>query len=219
MCLSTQLHGSFGDDCQISGIRHDVSQSRQKKNSAAQVSFLLTTAVAKSQMLLRILHGKSFRYCKSKYFSHFRRYFLKLGWSFFLNPFTSKLAPKKNRSSSFSQTISRFFPLDFNRGGTIPQQPSDASNHPRGAENKMRSCDVKVFRVVFIFFGCEDRTDEVVSEIFWTFHSDPWGRSHIFFRWMAQSPSRRSWLAIFCSPADRLSQVGVSRAFFAEMIE
>lgn len=35
MCLSTNQHGSFGDDCQTSGIRHDVSQSQQKKNSAA----------------------------------------------------------------------------------------------------------------------------------------------------------------------------------------
>lgn len=153
MCLSTHQHGSFGDDCQISGIRHDVSQSQQKKNSAARVSFLLTTVVAKSQMLLRSLHSKSFRYCKSKYFSHFHSFFFKHGWSIFSNPFTSKLAPKKNRSSSFSKTTSRFFPLDLNRGGTIPQQPSDASNHPRGVKNKMRSCDVKVFRVVFKFFG------------------------------------------------------------------
>ena len=149
MCLSTNQHGSFGDDCQTSGIRHDVSQSQQKKNSAADHGGGKEPDV----FSLRSLHSKSFRYCKSKYFSHFHSFF-----SSMVGPFSWIHSPRNWRPKKAGQ----IFPLDFNRGGTIPQQPSDASNHPRGVKNKMRSCDVKVFRVVFILFGCEDRTDEVV---------------------------------------------------------
>ena len=189
------------------------------KSMNGSFSILLTTVVAKSQMLLRSLHSKSFRYCKSKYFSHFHSFFFKHGWSIFLNPFTSKLAPQKNRSSSFSQTISIFFPLDFNRGGTIPQQPSDASNHPRGVKNKMRSCDVKVFRVVFKFFGCEDRTDEVVSEMFGLF-TLILGGDPIYFS--------DGWLNHQVEDRDRQFSAALqivwvklvfSRAFFAEIID
>lgn len=127
--------------------------------------------------------------------------------------------PKKSRSSSFSQTISRFFPLDFNRGGTIPQQPSDASNHPRGVKNKMRSCDVKVFCVVFKFFGCEDRTDEVVSEIFGLF-TLILGEDPIYFSdgWLNHQVEDRDWQFSAALQIVWVKSV-FSGAFFAEIID
>ena len=123
--------------------------------------------------------------------------FLKLGWSIFLNPFTSKLAPKKKQIKFILPNYFQIFSIRFQPRWNDTATAQWCIQPPQRSQKQDAFMWGQGFSCSLYFFG--------VSEIFGLF-TLILGEDPIYFlRWMAQSPSRRSWLAIFCSP----SRVGV----------
>ncbi len=219
-----QQHGSFGDDCQIFfGILHDISRSRQKKNSAAQVSFVLTTVVAKGQMFLRSLHSKVGRFFESihpeigakkqvKFIlpNYFQVFFCQI-WHLlqkiphFLRASLVRCQPRWNDTATAQWCIQ-------------PRQRSQKQDAVLWCQG-FAWLALSALAALWCFYSfCFQmwRLGGGLEFSTWILGKIPI-LSH-FFRWVAQPPTRKSWLGIFCSPADLLSQVVVSRPFFAEMI-
>ena len=163
-------------------------------------------------MLLRSLHSKSFRYCKSKYFSHFHSFCFKHGWSIFLNPFTSKLAPQKSRSD-FSI---RFQPR-WNDTATAQWciQPPQRSQK----QDAVMWCQGFSCCLYFFWLWRQDRRGGLVSEMFGLFTLILWG-DPIYFSdgWLNHQVEDRDWQF---SAALQIVWVKLvfSRAFFAEIID